>query len=64
MSKATIHASKERLEAALLSDAKRFGHHGVANFIEVARQRENAAITPEYARELLSRAGYPDAKDA
>lgn len=58
-----IHASKERLDAACLDDARRFGHHGVANLIETIRQKEFAAITEEYARELLARAGYPSPKD-
>ena len=31
---------------------------GVADFIETARQRHNTAITPDYAAELLRRAGY------
>lgn len=57
-----IHASKERLEAALMEDARRFGHHGVANLVEIARQREHAAITEDYARELLARVGYKEPK--
>lgn len=48
-----------RQDAYLLSDAKRFGHHGLANFIETVRQRHNMHLTREYACELLSRAGYP-----
>ena len=55
---ARIRVSKERLDQWLLSDAKRFGHHGPHDFVEVARQRHNAAITIEYARDLLARAGY------
>lgn len=57
-----IHASKERLDAALVEDARRFGHHGVSNFIEIARQKEHAAITEDYARDLLARGGYPEPK--
>jgi hypothetical protein len=54
--KARIAESKGRLEESLLSDAKRFGHHGVADFIEIVRQRHNVAITEDYAYELLTRA--------
>lgn len=55
-------ASTARLEAAVLSDARRFGHHGVANLIETVRQRHNARITEAWARDLLARAGYPNPK--
>lgn len=41
----------------LLAAARMFGHHGPANFVEVARQRHNMAITLEYASDLISRAG-------
>lgn len=47
-----------RQDSELLNFARRIGHHGVANFIESVRQRCNMAITEEYARDLLSRAGY------
>jgi hypothetical protein len=55
-------ASAARLDSALVSDARRFGHHGIANFIETARQRHSAAITETYARDVLSRGGYPNPK--
>ena len=55
-------ASAARLEDAALSDARRFGHHGVANLIETVRQRHNARITEAFARDLLTRAGYPNPK--
>lgn len=54
------HASKERLDAALANDARRFGHRGVAEFIEIVRQKQHATITETYARDLLARAGYQD----
>lgn len=57
-----IALSKARLETALQSDARRFGHHGIANFILVARARHNTAITEDYARILLEGAGYTPAK--
>ena len=57
-----IEASKQRLDAELVGFARRIGHHGVANFIVAVRQYSNAAITPEYARDLLARGGYPDPK--
>ena len=50
--KKRIHASKERLDAAIRSDAKRFGHHGPDNLIEVVRQREHAALDRDYAVKL------------
>ncbi len=52
-----IAASKAHLEESLLSDARRFGHHGVISLIEIARQRHNTAITADYAAELIRRAG-------
>jgi hypothetical protein len=55
-------ASGARLDASLVASARRFGHHGVANFIETVRQFHNAAITESYARDLLSRGGYPNPK--
>ena len=57
-----IAASKGRLDAELASMAKATGHHGLANFIEYARQRCHCAITEDYARDLLSRGGYPEPK--
>ena len=57
--KERIAASKARLDVELVGFARAIGHHGVSNFIVAARQRTNAAITPEYARDLLSRGGYP-----
>jgi hypothetical protein len=60
--KANAAASGARLDAALVSDARRFGHHGIANFLETVRQRHSAAITEAYARDLLSRGGYPNPK--
>lgn len=54
--------SAGRLDGELYQMAKAAGHHGVANFIEYARQRCKVAITPEYARELLARGGYPNPK--
>lgn len=50
-----------RQDSALLDFAKRIGHHGQADFIESVRQRYNMAITPEYAADLLSRAGFVEA---
>lgn len=47
-----IHASKERLDAAIRDDARRFGHHGPANLIETVRQRHFAALDPDYAEQL------------
>jgi hypothetical protein len=47
-----IAASKERLDAAIRSDAKRFGHHGPANLIETVRQRHKAALNADYAAQL------------
>jgi hypothetical protein len=47
-----IKLSKERLDAAIRSDAKRFGHHGPANLVETVRQRHNAALDPDYAADL------------
>ena len=53
-------ASAARLDGELLSIARKIGHHGVRNFVEYARQRCSVALTDEYARDLLSRGGYPD----
>lgn len=61
--KQRIAASKARLDNELVNFARAIGHHGVANFIESARQRCHVAITPEYARDLLARGGYPNPKD-
>jgi hypothetical protein len=60
--KADAAASGARLDAALVSDARRFGHHGIANLVETVRQRHNVAVTEAYARDLLSRGGYPNPK--
>jgi hypothetical protein len=51
-------------DAVLANFAKAIGHHGVSNFIESVRQREHMAITDDYARDLLSRAGYASPKPA
>jgi hypothetical protein len=50
-----------RQDAVLLDFAKRIGHHGHADFVEAVRQRYNMGLTPEYAKDLLARAGYPNA---
>lgn len=50
----------ERLEALMINDARRFGHHGIANLIETIRQRHKVKITPGRARDLLRKAGFPD----
>lgn len=47
-----IALAKSRLDQAIKSDAKRFGHHGPKNLIETVRQRHSAAITEEYAAQL------------
>lgn len=60
--KADAAASRARLDDSLVASARRFGHHGVANFIETVRQFHSVAITDAYARELLARGGYPDPK--
>ncbi|AEI71130.1 hypothetical protein [EBPR siphovirus 5] len=49
-------------DAEFLECAKKIGHHGVANFTEAMRQRANVSLTPEYARDLLSRAGFTNPK--
>lgn len=56
--KARIALSKAHLDVELLNVAKKIGHHGLKDFIEYTRQRCNTAITEEYARDLLSRAGH------
>lgn len=56
--KARIALSKANLDIELLEMARKTGHHGTKNFIEYTRQRCNVAITEEYARDLLSRAGF------
>lgn len=48
----SVKLSKERLDALLESDAKRFGHHGPANLIETVRQRHNVALDPAHAAKL------------
>ena len=50
--KQRTQAEKDRLDAALIIDAKRFGHHGPANLIETVRQRHNVPLDPEYAAHL------------
>lgn len=45
-------AVKERLDASLISNAKRFGHYGPANLIETVRQRENIALDLACAENL------------
>lgn len=47
-----IHASKERLDAAIRDDARRFGHHGPAVLIETVRQRQFCTLDPDYAAQL------------
>jgi hypothetical protein len=47
-----IHASKERLDAAIRDDARRFGHHGPENLIETVRQRQHVQLDPSYAVQL------------
>lgn len=59
---AAAAASGARLDAALVSDARRFGHHGLANFLETVRERHSAALTEAYARDLLARGGYSNPK--
>lgn len=59
---ANARASAAHLDAELMIVARKLGHHGVTNFIAVARQRCSATITEEYARDLLARGGYPDPK--
>lgn len=56
----TVNAA--RVEAGMISDAKRFGHHGVNNLIETIRQIHKTTITEERARELLAKAGYGQPK--
>jgi hypothetical protein len=60
--RANAAASRDRLDSELVQIARKIGHHGIANFIEYARQRCSAAITGDYARDLLSRGGYPNPK--
>lgn len=48
----SIKLSKERLDAVIRSDAKRFGHHGPVNLIEAVRQRHNVSHDPDYAAHL------------
>jgi hypothetical protein len=50
--KLRIEQSKERLDQAFRSDARRFGHHGPANLIETVRQRHNATMNADYAAQL------------
>ena len=57
-----ISDSKARLDTELVNFARAIGHHGVANFIESARQRCHVGITEDYARDLLSRGGYSEPK--
>lgn len=52
-------ATRPHLDETLASDARRFGHHGIINLIEIARMRERVTITADYAAELLRRAGHP-----
>lgn len=47
-----IEQSKERIDAAIRSNAKRFGHHGPDNLIETVRQREGIALDRAYAIQL------------
>jgi hypothetical protein len=56
--KTRIAISKEHLDIELLNFARKIGHYGLTNFIEAARQRCHTAITPEYAADLLNRAGF------
>lgn len=51
-------AARERMDSALLNFAKAIGHHGAKNLIEAIRQRDNIAITDDYASDLLARAGF------
>lgn len=60
--KARVALSKANLDVELVECAKRTGHHGVKNFIEMVRQRCHCAITEEYARDILARGGYPAPK--
>jgi len=52
MAKQITAEAKARLDKAIQSDAKRFGHHGPADLIETVRQRQNVAIDAEYAEKL------------
>jgi len=60
--KARIAASKAHLDGELVNFARGIGHHGVADFIKATRQRCKTQITEDYARDILSRAGYPNPK--
>ena len=51
-----------RQDAELVNFSRRIGHHGIANFIESVRQYAHMAITEDYAKDLLSRGGYPNPK--
>lgn len=61
--KARREENLSRQDVVLFSFAKAIGHHGLDNFIEGVQQRYNTNITPEYAAELLTRAGYEAVKD-
>ena len=57
--KAAADKSKAHLDAKLVIVARKVGQHGLRNFMETVRQRCNTSITETYARDLLSRGGYP-----
>lgn len=60
--RAAKHDSAARLDAELVNYARKIGHHGVANFVEFVRQRTNAQIGDDYARDVLSRGGFQNPK--
>lgn len=61
--KARIAASKARLDESIRADARKFGHHGPKDLIEIVRQRHNAPLDPDYAHELcVTLAGWKGAK--
>ena len=47
-----IEQSKERIDAAIRSNAKRFGHHGPDNLIETVPQREGLELHLAFALQL------------
>jgi len=60
-----IQASKERLDAAIRDDARRFGHHGPQNLIETVFQRQHAKLDLAYAEQLCrDLAGWKGQADA
>ena len=43
----------EQIQSIMETNAKRFGHHGAANLVETAKQKDGITITLEQAQAFI-----------